>query len=512
MFHNRYKTFILPALLSSIILALFIIGLNSSWLFITDDAYITLRYAQHFAEGYGIVWNISEPPLEGYSNFSYLLLSSALYYVHFSTAQVIDFIRYFSLFSFILVGLMIYRTMRHWVSPCIALLPIILALSYPGFMFWSVSGLETPFYTLLIISAVYCLLVFRYATAGILLAIAGLTRPEAPLFFLIFLAILSYPLFTKQAQSQRPLFSALLKYIGAFSILYLPYFFFRLHYFGHVFPNSVYCKFLNNPHPFSLVWHYFMLAMPLFILSVPAWLMKKPTLFLYYSILPAIACFFLLYGVDPVMGAFNRYALPFILLLMMTSVLGINQLIQHYPVKMKTELHTIALTLLFSLCIYTQLSFHTIHKVAMMYHQKNAMRIQLSQWINQQLEDNSASIASITLGDCGIIPATLNKVDFIDTLCLNSKEMTSQTIHQSYPKFIDWVFNEKKPSYIILASYDWSTMNIFHFTFEQLIHQDARFKKSYHWVKSFTAPRAYNHTYAIYEKNSGEKDVTTTSS
>src|SRR5690606_33175546 len=48
-----------------------------AWLlrFTCDDAYISFRYAQHFVDGHGLVFNLdpSEAPVEGYTNFSWTM-------------------------------------------------------------------------------------------------------------------------------------------------------------------------------------------------------------------------------------------------------------------------------------------------------------------------------------------------------------------------------------------------------------------------------------------------------
>lgn len=36
--------------------------------FIQDDAFISFRYARHLAAGHGLVWNVGEPPLQGFTN------------------------------------------------------------------------------------------------------------------------------------------------------------------------------------------------------------------------------------------------------------------------------------------------------------------------------------------------------------------------------------------------------------------------------------------------------------
>ncbi len=504
----------LPFTLLLLIIALFCIGLKSAYLFTSDDAYITLRYAQHFAEGYGIVWNIGQAPLEGYSNFSYVLLASLFYYFHLPTNIIIEIIRAFSLFSFILTLFMMYRTMRLWVSPALSLLPIILLLAYPGTLFWVVSGLETPFFMLLIINTIYYLLKHRYGLAGLFMAIAGLTRPEAPLFFIIFGIILSYNIFkNNHTKAKNTLFTGLifkplLSYILTFTALYLPYFLWRLYYFGHLFPNSVYCKFLNNPHPFSLVFEYLLLAGPLFILSIPAWLIKKPHDFLYYLILPGFACFFMLYGVDPIMGVFNRYALPFLMLLTMSCVLGCHQIILQLPEKFKKDYYSvlfvfsIPFTLIISSQCISQNSFHTIHEMSVSYHLKTKMRIELSQWLDKNIQKNKNNVknASIVIGDCGIIPAYLNYRDIVDSLCLNSREMTSPLIQQFYPKFVDWILADKKPTYIIFATYQWNKNN-WAYPFDKVITKDQRFNENYYPIKKFSLDYSYiPYYYTIYQK------------
>src|ERR1700690_3282856 len=39
-----------------------------------DDAMVSMRYAQHVAQGFGAVWNIGEKPVEGFTNPGWMLL------------------------------------------------------------------------------------------------------------------------------------------------------------------------------------------------------------------------------------------------------------------------------------------------------------------------------------------------------------------------------------------------------------------------------------------------------
>lgn len=44
--------------------------------FVCDDAYISFRYGRNLARGYGLTYNVSDGPVEGYSNFLWVLLSA----------------------------------------------------------------------------------------------------------------------------------------------------------------------------------------------------------------------------------------------------------------------------------------------------------------------------------------------------------------------------------------------------------------------------------------------------
>ncbi|MGD2207611.1 MAG: hypothetical protein PVH17_12630, partial [Anaerolineae bacterium] len=43
-----------------------------------DDAYISFRYSDNLARGHGLVWNIGQDPVEGYTNFLWVLLGASV--------------------------------------------------------------------------------------------------------------------------------------------------------------------------------------------------------------------------------------------------------------------------------------------------------------------------------------------------------------------------------------------------------------------------------------------------
>src|SRR5690242_4842632 len=67
-----------PALVSALLSLVFIArttfvvdGVRYATLF--DDAMISMRYARNLAGGHGLVWNVGQPAVEGYTNFLWTL-------------------------------------------------------------------------------------------------------------------------------------------------------------------------------------------------------------------------------------------------------------------------------------------------------------------------------------------------------------------------------------------------------------------------------------------------------
>ena len=126
--------------------------LISAWAFNTDDAYISLRYARHLAEGHGIVWNIGEyPPVEGYTNFLFVILGAGGIYFGLDPLLIL---KIFSSCSLGMTCVALYRIARLWVGPVGATFPALILTSYTGMIFWTVSGLETAVYQMFVTWAV----------------------------------------------------------------------------------------------------------------------------------------------------------------------------------------------------------------------------------------------------------------------------------------------------------------------------------------------------------------------
>ena len=55
---------------------------------LVDDAMVSMRYAQHLAQGFGLVWNVGHPPVEGFTNPAWMLIMSLLHLLPIPAARV----------------------------------------------------------------------------------------------------------------------------------------------------------------------------------------------------------------------------------------------------------------------------------------------------------------------------------------------------------------------------------------------------------------------------------------
>src|SRR5262245_36057654 len=69
----------LPAVIVIVLLSVAVLAANASYYypFLADDALISLRYVQRFLHGLGLTWTDGRP-VEGYSNFLWMMLAAAL--------------------------------------------------------------------------------------------------------------------------------------------------------------------------------------------------------------------------------------------------------------------------------------------------------------------------------------------------------------------------------------------------------------------------------------------------
>ncbi|NJK79786.1 MAG: hypothetical protein HC914_07750 [Chloroflexaceae bacterium] len=215
---------------------------SPQWLgyWILDDAFISFRYARHFVEGHGLVFNVGER-VEGYTNFLWTLLAAGMLW--FGGDPVLLATALTMLLSFALVAGCIALAAR-LVAPALAWgAGVLLALSGPFLLYTSQgSGMETALFAVLVLAVLLALLDERWRLAGVLAALTLLTRPDGILLAGVggMYALLrgGHGAGFKQLAALRPALAYALPLIA----LYLPYYLWRWSYYGYPLPNTFYAK------------------------------------------------------------------------------------------------------------------------------------------------------------------------------------------------------------------------------------------------------------------------------
>ena len=197
-----------------------------------DDAFVTFRYAENIAAGHGFVFNIGDPPVEGYSNSLWLALLTGLFKAGlpvYMSAKILGV-----LFFFIAAGIWLVIPLES--DRRYRVLPAALFLAAPLTAFWAVSGLELGLYAAGL--ALYILAVLRGSYFSLLpLPLVALSRPEGPAIVLAAI-LLAWFSREKTRRIKRLLGANLLILVVTTAALVV----FRLVVFGYPMPNTYYAK------------------------------------------------------------------------------------------------------------------------------------------------------------------------------------------------------------------------------------------------------------------------------
>ena len=243
-----------------------------SW-WLTDDAFISFRYARNLLDGHGLVFNPGER-VEGYTNFLWTLELAGIWGLlgvrpeH--SAPWLSVVFTAGTLAAMLYWVARMPSLRH--RGLVAWMSLSLVCGSATFAVWtSAGGLETRQFTFFIVAAVVLLSVHRGSRAGLLsasfsLGLASLTRPEGLLiagccvvwFVLQSMASASVP-DIRSAEVRRSsrgvaVLMRMLKRIDwrgvaclvlPFALMVGAHFLFRWLYYGELLPNTYHAKFVR---------------------------------------------------------------------------------------------------------------------------------------------------------------------------------------------------------------------------------------------------------------------------
>jgi hypothetical protein len=206
--------------------------------FLCDDAFITFRYARHLAEGHGLRFNLGADPVEGYSNFLWVIWNALV--VRLGADPEIGSRAASVALGVHLLWSVFRRAATYGAGPAIAA-GAFLALGAP-FAAWSTGGLATvPFTWALWMSWA------RFAgeerarpvAAGLFALAACLLRNDGPAFLAI---VYGAALLAAGADRRGALLRAAATAAAVTAAGLLPYHAWRLWYFGDWVPQSARVK------------------------------------------------------------------------------------------------------------------------------------------------------------------------------------------------------------------------------------------------------------------------------
>ena len=236
---NQYDLIILLTIALSVVLHT-AISFNPSY-HPFEDAAILMRYSINFAEGQGIRWNDDEEPVDGATDFLFMIIIGIFCKAGFSVEHAV---RLLGLFSHYLTIFFIYFAIRKifGLNPWLAMFSSLFFSVGPGLKYIE-AGFGTPFFALFSCSTwyfanVYIMkqnklnaLIFTFSEL-----ILGLIRPEGVFLSIFMLISIIYMIGFKKS------FNVIISFLVVFIIFGSIYFIWRWNYFSYPLPNPFYIK------------------------------------------------------------------------------------------------------------------------------------------------------------------------------------------------------------------------------------------------------------------------------
>ncbi|HTK82021.1 MAG TPA: hypothetical protein VL633_06995 [Bacteroidota bacterium] len=217
----------------------------SSLQFMTDDAFISFRYAKNLVRGLGLVYNSGER-VEGFTNFLWTVIVAGGMRLNFdpvnfsSTLSIAFYLGTILLYA--LSSWKLFGSDEH--SKLIIPLTSLALCIHHDVNVYATGGLETAMFMFMVSAGFFALLFAQtsrgFAGSGALLVLAMMTRPDGVV--VLFAAALFIVL--TEANAWKRLIQFLLPTV----LIFVPYWIWRFLYYGYFFPNSFYAKSIDLPY------------------------------------------------------------------------------------------------------------------------------------------------------------------------------------------------------------------------------------------------------------------------
>ncbi len=249
-----------------------------------DDAFISFRYAQNFADGHGLVFNLDpqEPPVEGYTNFSWTMWLALAVKLGMTDHALELWGIVWGIAAH--AGTVLLLASLAWrASGGRALVPIA-ACGYAAIHHaasLAPAGLETALFVLLVTAMLRSCCALRCAREAWLLGFLGvvtaMTRPDGAIPVVVTGAFVLFDALRRRAPA------LLVGYVAPFVVVFAPYLLWRHWYYGEWVPNTFFAKSGAGsllPMGWVYVRDFFTCYWPLLLAPLPVlwFLVRKPDL------------------------------------------------------------------------------------------------------------------------------------------------------------------------------------------------------------------------------------------
>lgn len=307
-----------------------------------DDTYISFVYARNFARGAGLVYNVGELPVEGYTNFLWTLLVGFAMRLELSPEHTVQLLGIASAaLVLVLVMLLMRRLGGPWLAAGIA---GFLLATLPPFVWEAVGGLETHLFAALVLLGLYLRLPENPSERALLgsslaFGLAALTRPEGVLLFALVAAFdLTEQVMQRHGSGRLRFQQALaisLRRAWPFLILVTAHLLWRRFTYGDWVPNTFHAKVSGGAASFERGYAYVEntvrgFGVPLFLLpylNVPGWWRDRR-----FRLCLFVSSMFTLYVIS-IGGDFKptaRYLLPVLPLWAVLAVTTVSRFRRHW--------------------------------------------------------------------------------------------------------------------------------------------------------------------------------------
>ncbi|WP_410575677.1 hypothetical protein [Amycolatopsis sp. cmx-4-61] len=320
---------------------------------IVDDAAITFSYARSFADGFGPVLQPGAPPVEGFSDPTWMVLLGLGKLVglfdHGTLFGIPDYVLFPKALGLLFTGGVLTAchiaakqvfTRFAWLATLVVGLTL---ATIPSYVIWVVSGLENSLFAFAVVTLGVTLFVSvkrdvlltpKVALwAGVLVAFAALTRPEGLIYAgaypLAALFLLRSGLFWKS-------FRLALLSVAAFAVPFGAYVVWRHAEFGRLLANPSVAKQQGLPgfdavkRPFELVGYAGWTGVVVLVLVVGFALVKAPWRRSLVALLVPLGLGIVAYGVMVADWMYqHRFASPIWPLAVIAGTLSAGELLRH---------------------------------------------------------------------------------------------------------------------------------------------------------------------------------------